>query len=220
MKLPPFFRRRSVLLPTLPGLLLILLILGAIGVFAFRNLAIFLAVSEPVDARYLVIEGWLGKHELKQSLEVFIEKRYQHAFVSGVPIKDSFNTGFSSLADRGYDYLLSIGFPEEKLTAVPAPDTVRNRTYVSAVAIRDRLASQNLAVEALDVFSGNVHARRSRYLYQLAFGEPVRIGIIAASPEKFELETWWRSSDVVKSVSTEAIGWFWVICCADPASAD
>jgi len=208
------------LLPTLPGLLLLLLVLGAIGVFAFRNLAIFLAVNEPVGAKYLVIEGWLGKYELQQSLEVFTEKGYQQAFVSGVPIDNSFNNEFPTMADRAHNYLLSIGFPEARITAVPAPKTFLNRTYVSAVAVRERLASQNLPVDALDVFSSDVHARRSRYLYQLAFGDPVRVGIIASSPEEFELETWWHSSDVVKNVSTEAIGWIWVICCADPAGAD
>jgi len=57
MKFPVLFRRRSLVLPTLTGWVLILLVLGLGGTFIFRNIALFLTVNEPVGADYLVIEA-------------------------------------------------------------------------------------------------------------------------------------------------------------------
>jgi hypothetical protein len=67
MKFPLLFRRRSVVLPTLSGWLLILVTLGLFVGFAFRNMAVFLTVSELVGSNYLVIESWMDKEELDQA---------------------------------------------------------------------------------------------------------------------------------------------------------
>ena len=71
-------------------------------------------------------------------------------------------------------------------------------------------------VYSLDIFSGDVHSRRSRELYRLVFGEQVDIGVYAAKPNGFELNRWWQSSDGAKSVAAELLGWLMVKCCFNP----
>jgi len=213
MRLPVFFRRRSLVVPTLPGGLLLLgLSAAATGMLLF-NAAAFLAIDEPVDGEYLVIEGWLGKGELRQAYRVFGAHGYRLAIVSGGPISDEFNTGPDNFAVRARQYLLSIGFPQQKLIAVPAPFSAQERTFLSAVMVRNWFLDNSLAVKSLDIFSADVHARRSRDLYRLAFGDDVEVGVYAAESNDFELNRWWRTSDAARSVGAELIGWLYVKCC-------
>lgn len=216
MKLPALFRRHSLLLPTLPGVMLILAVLGISSYLVFLNVATFLAIDEPVGSEYLVIEGWLGKQELQQAYRIFDDRDYRLAIVSGGPITDEFNSGPPNFAERARSYLLSIGFPEEKLVAAPAPYAAQVRTFVSAVVVRDWFTDQNIVLESLDVFSGDVHSRRSRDMYRLVFGEKVEIGVYASRPDKFDLNRWWQSSDAAKSVAAELLGWLVVKCCFNP----
>ena len=213
MKLPVLLRRRYLVLPTLPGVMLILVVLSLSIYVIFQNVASFLAVNEPIGADYLVIEGWLGKKELKQAYQIFDGRDYKLAIVSGGPITDEFNSGPPNYAERARQYLLSIDFLEEKLFAAPAPYSAQERTFLSAVMVRDWFTGQGIVVKSLDIFSGDVHARRSRHLYQLAFGEHVEIGVYASEPDEFDLSRWWQSSDAAKSVASELVGWGLVKCC-------
>lgn len=98
-----------------------------------------------------------------------------------------------SEADEAAERLIRAGVPEEMLVTVAAPPTNYDRTYATAVAVRDWLARQpgGLPV-ALNVLSESAHARRSRLLYQKAFGDAVRIGIVAAPREGVSADTWWK----------------------------
>jgi hypothetical protein len=60
------------------------------------------------------------------------------------------------------------------------------------------------------VVSAGPHARRSRLLYELAFGEGVKIGAIAARPHDYDPRGWWRSSVGAKDVWEQAVGLLWV----------
>jgi hypothetical protein len=210
------FRRRLVPVPTLPGLIVILLGLGFPLYYLFINVANFLAIDQPVGAEYLVIEGWLGKSELDQANRIFNTQGYKFAIVSGGPIIDGFNERTDNFADRAKGYLLSTGFPETKLVAVPAPYSAQERTFLSAVMVRDWLSSQGIVVDSLDVFSADVHSRRSRDLYRLAFGGDVSVGVYASTPSDFDLDRWWQTSDSAKAVASESLGWLAVKCCFDP----
>ena len=184
----------------------------------FKNMATFLAVNEPINADYLIVEGWLGKQELSQAYQAFNDGAYQYVIISGGPINDNFNFNLdvSNHAERAARYLLAIGLDEKKMAIVPAPYSARYRTFLGALMVRDWFSGESIVVESLDVFSGDVHSRRTRDLYQLAFGEQVNIGIYASEPKDFRLSQWWKSSNAAKSVATEAIGWLMVKCCFNP----
>jgi hypothetical protein len=218
MKFPRLFRRKSLVLPTLTGWLLILVTIGLVIGFVFRNMAVFLTVSEPVGAKYLVIDGWLDKEELDQGLAYFEGRDFSQLVVVGGPITNEFHGIDESYAERAAGYLLEQGLPQERIAIVNVPYSAQDRTFLSAVMVRELFQQQGIQITRLDLFTSGVHTRRSRELYRRAFGENVDIGIIASSSSEFDPEHWWRTSSSGKVVAVEFAGWFLVKCCFYPGA--
>ena len=105
MKFLVLFRRRSLILPTLLGWLLILGILSLIVLMLFRNMAVFLTVNGPVGADYLVIEAWMDKEELDQGLKYFEAHDFKKVLLVGGPISNDFHGIEMSYPERAADYL-------------------------------------------------------------------------------------------------------------------
>jgi len=216
MKGLTFFRRRYIFLPTISGMLVIIGVLG-ITLFLFvQNVATFLAVHEPVGSNYLVVEGWLYKAELDQALTTFNAENYQYVIVTGGPTDDEFDKKGLTYAERAARYLQSTGFPTEKIIIVSSPYSAKDRTFLTAVMVREWLSSESIEPVSIDVFSSGVHARRSRVLYQLAFGEEVRVGIFASIPEHYDLGQWWESSEGANKILKEIVGLTAIKCCFKP----
>lgn len=212
------FRRRQVWLPTLWGWVVLLAVVGTVCFFALRNIYAFLAPNAPApQARTLVVEGWLDGGELDQAVAVFRTGRYERVVTTGGPIENWM--GFrqaSNYADWAAGYLKTHGLAGADVTPVPAPASAQERTFLSAVKVRDWAAMQGLALNAFDVFSAGTHARRSRMLYQMAFGPSVEVGVLSARPEGYDEQHWWRTSAGAKSVLGETIGLLWTTCCFHP----
>ena len=210
MRWPVLVRRRKVWVPTVWAWLLIF-ITGAGGfLFAGRHAHSFLAPNQPVGGCVLVVEGWMPPGELDQAVEVIRKGRYEHVITTGGPVEGWLErVGHSSYAGLARDYLMQHGVPGVSVTAVSAPASDQDRTYLSALTAREWLRQSDYAVEALDVLSSGVHSRRTWSLYRLAFGSHVSVGIIAARPTTYESEAWWRTSAGAKAVVAEAINWVW-----------
>ncbi len=210
MKRPALVRKRAVWLPTAWGLAVLLLAASACGLIASRNVYAFLAITEPVGARTLIVEGWLPPEALEQAIAAFRAGGYERIVTTGGPIDNEFERwGAESYAERARSYLVRNGIPDAKLIAVTAPASAQDRSFLSAVMVRDWFARTGVETDALDVFSSGVHSRRSRALYRLAFGAKVRVGVLAATPSRPNPQTWWRTSVGVKEVPPEAIAWLW-----------
>ena len=217
------FRRRQIWLPTWWSALLLVVILAAAGLIALRHLAGYLAPHEPATApdgrgaRNLIVEGWLEEDGLDAAIAVVRRGRYERVVTSGGPV-DGWREGqrWPTYAERAADYLRRHGVESIPVVAVPAPESARDRTFLSAVLVRDWLARQGGAVDAVDVFSGGVHARRSRRLFQIAFGPEVDVGVFPAPPHRYALERWWTTSEGGKAVLDEAISLAWTVCCFSP----
>ena len=203
MKLLTLFRRRYIFVPTISGMLVILGVLGIVLYLFFQNVATFLAVHEPEGSDYLVVEGWLYKAELDQAFTTFSMDNYQYVIVTGSPTDDEFDKSGLTYAERAARYLQSLGLPDEKIITVSSPYSAKDRTFLSAVMVREWLNSESIEPLSIDVFSSGVHARRSRALYQLAFGNEVRIGIFASTPRLYDLSRWWQSSEGANKVIKE-----------------
>ena len=207
---PALMRRRQVLLPTPAGWLLIAGVLCAALAVAWRHAYTFLAPNEPAGARILVVEGWMESDGLDQALAAFRAGGYERVLTAGGPIETwADRLGFASHAELAADYLVKQGLPPAQVTAVPAPASAQERTFLSAVEVRERLKAEGERVAALDVVSWGSHARRTRLMYRMAFGPDVRIGILAAVPRQFGRDDWWRSSVGAKSVLQEYVGLIW-----------
>jgi hypothetical protein len=206
-------RRRRVWLPTALGWLLLVAAMAAATVQAGRNLHAFLAQNRPVGAPILVVEGWMDPNGLDQALAAYRSGSYARVVTTGGPIEHwPGSDGPATFAERAAAYLVRSGVPEAAVTAVPAPGTDQERTYFSAVMVRRWAGQSGIAVHALDVFSSGTHARRSRLLYQLAFGPEVQVGVYAARYPDYDPDVWWRTSLGARDVLVQAIGLIWVKC--------
>ena len=73
-----------------------------------------------------------------------------------------------------------------------------------------------LDLRKIDVVTRGPHARRSRLLYEEAFGPQVQIGVISIRPEAYDEGQWWRSSIAAQDVAEQAVGLLWVELFFDP----
>ncbi len=211
----PLFRRQQICLPTLWGWLVLLLAVGAACVFVGRYIHTFLSPNVPApQATILVVEGWITGEELDQAVVAFRSGRYERVVTTGGPIEKWLNfRGSSNYADWAASYLKAHGLAETVVTPVSAPASAQDRTYLSAVMVRDWAVRQGLALNALNVFSANTHARRSWMLYRMAFGPNVEVGVLSARPMEYDEHHWWRTSAGAKSVLGETISVLWTVCC-------
>lgn len=214
------FQRQQLWLPTLWGWLVLLVASVAACVIAGRYIYIFLAPNDPApQARTLVVEGWMTGEELDQAVVAFRLGNYERVITTGGPTESWFKfSGSSNYAVWAASYLKTHGLVDADVTPVPTPASAQDRTFLSAVKVRDWATTHHLALNAFDVFSAGTHARRSRILYRMAFGPNVEVGVLSAWPQEYDEHHWWRTSAGAKSVITEMISLLWTICCFQPGS--
>jgi hypothetical protein len=222
-----WFRRRQIWLPTWQGALLLVVVVAASGLIALRQLAGYLAANDLATTRdgrgagTLIVEGWLDEDGLDAAIALIGRGGYARVIASGGPI-DSWREDqrWPTYAERAADYLRRHGVTSIPVVAVAAPESAQDRTFLSAIVVRDWLRSQGVTIDALDLFSGGVHARRSRVVFQMAFGPEVEVGVFAAPPRRYALDRWWTTSEGVKAVLDESIALAWTACCFVPPARD
>ena len=62
------------------------------------------------------------------------------------------------------------------------------------------------------------HARRSRLLFEKAFGRDTRVGIIALEDRDYDPAHWWKSSQGVRTVTDELIAYGYARLLFHPAA--
>lgn len=225
--LPPLSRRRAVSLPTCWGWAVIittgLAALGAAVVALAVAANAWLAPNEPVKvadgsgARILIVEGWLDEPDLDNAIAAFRRGHYERVVTTGAPV-DAWAEWhpWRSYAERAATYLKAHGLADAHVDIVPAPLSAQDRTFLSAVVVRDWAKRSGVALNTVDLFSAGVHARRSRLLFQMAFGPGVTVGVLSSAPTDFDAQHWWRSSTGTKSVMGETLSLAWTTCCFWP----
>jgi hypothetical protein len=203
-------RQRACLVPTWRGWLALLLCLAVPTVVVVRGLHPFLAINEPLPGGALVVEGWLPDYALKAVLEEFRQHHYDKVYVTGGPLEwGSPLIQFRSYAEGGAATLAKLGLDTNQLQAVPAPPVRQDRTYASAVALRTWWREHGVAPTKVHLFTAGPHARRSRLLFEKALGKGVAIGVTAIPAWDYDADHWWRSSVGVRTVSDEALAYFY-----------
>jgi DUF218 domain. len=167
-----------------------------------------------------VVEGWLDDDALGAAIELAQGGRYERIVTSGGPIETWREIQrWPTYAERAADYLRHHGVGDTPVCAAPAPELLQDRSFLSAVFVREWLRAREPSLAALDVFSAGVHARRSRLVYRMAFGPGVDVGIVAAPPHRYRLDRWWSTSEGAKAVLGELLSLAWTKCCFWPAPA-
>jgi hypothetical protein len=211
------FRRRLVPVPTLAGWVVLLAVAAASAFVFVRALFPLLAPNDPVGGGLLVVEGWGGGAVYDEAAARFRRGGYAKIVTTGGPIED--DTPYSADQDWATHAAAELrrrGIDAASIAAVPAPPSARERTYLSAVMLREWAAQQRDPVTRFDLISRGPHGRRSRRLFRTAFGNGVEVGIVSVPSREFDPARWWASSEGTRSVVTEALGMAWTLCCFDP----
>jgi uncharacterized SAM-binding protein YcdF (DUF218 family) len=191
--------------------LLILLVLLIVGLMILFGVYPFLALTERVDANVLVVEGWVHPYAIEASAEEFRDHHYQRIFTTGGPVvgKGGYINDYQTSASVGADLLKKTGIPSELVQMVPSRVMGRDRTYSSAMALRDWFREHDLQVRSLNIVTEGAHARRSRLLFEKALGPDVKVGVISIPSPDFDASHWWYYSEGGEEIVEEVIGYLY-----------
>jgi len=171
----------------------------------------FLAVTERVPTDILVVEGWIPDSTIWAAAAEFTNGNYRQAFTTGGPVHGTgaYSNDYSTSASVGAGRLKATGVRADLVQMVPSRVRDRDRTYGAAVALRKWLRAHNQQVTRINVLTEGVHARRSRLLFQKAFGKEVAVGIIAVPNPDYDATHWWRYSEGIKEIISEGVAYLY-----------
>jgi uncharacterized SAM-binding protein YcdF (DUF218 family) len=204
---------------SLGGWLLLLGILLACGGAWVVLVYPFLAETDRVDANILVAEGWIHEFGALAASHEFKNGAYQKIYTTGGPMEGTgsvYTSDGNTVASLGASMLRNVGLPADAVQMTPSHVAGRDRTYSSAVALRDWLRARHIEVRGVNVISEGAHARRTRLLFQEAFGDQVPVGVISATSPDFNPKRWWHYSEGVRETIGETIAYLYAKLCFHP----
>jgi hypothetical protein len=154
---------------------------------------------------------------MQEAIAEFRRGHYTTLYVTGGPLERGAPLSeYRTTAEFGVAMLLQMGIPKDSVQAVPAPSVRRDRTYASAVALKRWLDAQHIVLPNLTVVAPGPHARRTRLLFQRAFGEETHVGVLATKDLNYDPQEWWRSSNGFRMEIDEAIAYVYARVLFDP----
>ena len=182
-----------------------------LGVLFLFRIYPFLAVTDRQPlSDYLVAEGWVPVDVLKGACEEFHTGGYRSILVSGCIVHDEWTDKPGvTYADWGASKLRRLGVPNDLIEPVPCFVQKRDRTYSSALAVKQWLDAHGIHPTQINMVTEGCHARRSRLLFQKAFGPDLKVGVIAVADPQFDPDHWWRTSEGVREVIGESIAYLY-----------
>ena len=193
------------------GRLILVLLVFSTAVFLFLNIQPFLAETDRVDTDVLVVEGWVHEYAIRAAVEEFRRGAYHRVFTTGGPVVGigHYVNDYQTSASVGADQLINAGLSSEFVQMVPSRVMDRDRTYGSAIALRKWFREQNMDIHSFNVLTEDTHARRTRLLFEKAFRNEVKIGIIAVPSPDYDARRWWKYSEGVKDLVSEGIAYLY-----------
>ena len=203
------------------GWLMLNLVLALAAGAWVLNVHLFLAQTKRTDSKILVVEGWIKGYAIQTGVTEFQSGHYEKVFTTGGPVAGtgSYLNDFNTSASVGAESLVKDGIPARLVQMVPSHESGRDRTYSSALALREYFQTNGIAVKSFNVLTEDVHARRTRLLFQKAFGADVEVGIIATRDPDYDPAHWWRYSEGVREILGESIAYIYAKFFFLPAKA-
>lgn len=188
----------------------LLLLMVAFLLYVF-NIVSFLSPVNPVNSDVLIVEGFIPDHAIEESKKIFESGSYSLMLITGKKrMKGAHLDIYKNDGEYSAATLDSMGFEMDKLIVVPMTENItKDRTYYSAVAIKKWLEKNRPDLKKADLVTFGCHARRSRYLYELALGDQYQVGIYATDVKVYTSNNWWRSSYGFRDVMQETIAWIY-----------
>jgi hypothetical protein len=201
--------------------------IGWIGVIAFGALVSllllltihpFLAPTRPVDADILIVDNFLVDYGLKNLSDEFRSKNYSLILSAGglLPQGSPLAAEYKTSAELSAAILVKFGIHEKEIVAITPKPVKRDRTFASALAVKNWLAQNNMQPKGINLFSIGPHSRRSWILFKEAIGEEVPVGIIACENREYDPKRWWETSSGVRIVIGETIAYLYAKLVFDP----
>jgi uncharacterized SAM-binding protein YcdF (DUF218 family) len=192
------------------GKLLVLALLAGGLVVAKYQIYPWLAVTSRVSGEYLVVEGWIHTSGFQQAASEFKRGEYRKILTSGCMAHEGARAqSGATYADWGAERIRELGISNDWVVPIPCWVDHKDRTYHSALAVKKWFQDNHLPVRRIDVVTLGPHARRTRLLFQEAFGGDVTVGVIATDDSSYDPLHWWRTSEGTREVLGEAIAYIY-----------
>ena len=191
------------------GWIAALLLAVLAGWLLVRNVYLFLSPTSRVETKILVVEGWVHEFAIRAAATEFQNGGYDRIYTTGGPVVGlgHYVNDYQTSASVGAGRLKAAGVPADSVQMVASKIIGRDRTYHAAIALRDWFRDHGVLVAGINVVTEDVHARRTRLLYQKAFGDGIKGGIIAVPNPDYDPKRWWQSSEGVRDVLGETVAW-------------
>jgi hypothetical protein len=207
-----FIRKKTVTLPTFWGWVFIVSLVYIVFRFSVTHIAHFLSPNNPVKTEILIVEGWLPDYAMPKVIDEFNKGNYKYIVTTGINIPNgAFLASYPTHAELGREVLIKLGLDSNLVFAAPAGDVHKDRTYASALALKNWFKAHHIKPRSFNLYSLGAHTRRSWYLFRLAFNDyKTEIGVINTPDLTYDAETWWKSSKGFRTIPTEGLGFFFV----------
>lgn len=168
----------------------------------------FLRMYHPIDAEIMVIEGWVPDKTIKAAIAEFKAKNYRLMITTGNEIgRGKYLSDYNTFADLAAATAIALGLEPTQVVQVPNENVSINQTAASAEAVKKWLLESDLEVKAINIYSYDVHTRRSWLVFKTILAPEIAVGAIAFCPPSSE--PWWKTSRGVKSVIVETIAYLY-----------
>jgi hypothetical protein len=195
--------------PTLPGWCLLAVALGIPGVIWFFYGESWFSVTERISPDVLVVEGWIGRRGVTAAKSEFEQGGYSYVVTAGGLTNNRWGPQQWNYANEATELLVRLGIPAEKIITAPALDRDSQRTFRSALAVRESLDQRGLQPSGITVFTLGAHARRSRLVFAKVFPSRTAVGVVSWTPADYPPGAWWKSSERSLEFLKETVGWFY-----------
>lgn len=205
-------KRQEMWTLTAQGWVIAIALMISVIFFSISHLYPFLAVTSPIKADVLVVEGWVTDYAVEQAFTEFKSGSYRQIFTTGGPVERGFYlVEYNNFAAIAAATLKKLGVQPEKVTVVPARDVIKDRTHASAIALRQWQAYSNSPIKSINLLTSDAHARRTWLIFQQVLKPKIKVGIIAAKPVNYNPNKWWTSSEGVRTVISEIIAYIYAL---------
>jgi hypothetical protein len=191
-------------------LLLLAALLISVFLYLF-NIHSFLAETNIVDGDILVVEGFIPDYAIEKSKALFEKGGYKLLVITGKPFeKGHLLTSYKNSGESSAATLIKLGMDAKHIRVVNISNYhKRDRAYATALKLKEWISATETGIKSFDLVTIDCHARRSRYLFQEAFGNKMEVGIIAIGDREYDPDIWWKSSRGFRTVIQETIAWLY-----------
>lgn len=195
---------------TVQAWLILLFTVTLTGLITIAQIHSFLAISQPIKAEALILEGWTDDPVIEGAITEFNRGNYQLLLTTGGPLgKGSYLAQYKTLAELAAATLIALKFPPDLIVAIPTPPVKTDRTAASAKAVKEWIYHSKTDIKAVNLYSYDVHTRRSWLIFKTILEPEIKVGAITHPALDYDPKKWFTSSAGFRTIISEMIAYFY-----------